>query len=97
MYAYLNEDKTYTEILFRSYIGKFNCLQTSLLGLERETGDLHYKCACIIESVDSISRDGPDCPYMKYITKTKISQSTYRFKSSNCHYRNLRVEYYQYT
>ena len=51
----------------------------------------------IIESVDSISRDGPDCPYMKYITKSKISQSMYSFKTSNRHYRNLRVEYYQYT
>ena len=44
----------------------------------------------IIESVDSISRDGPDCPYMQYNTKFKISQSMYRFKSFNCHYRNLR-------
>ena len=52
---------------------------------------------CIIESVDPISRDGPDCPYMQYITKSKITQSMYKVKSSNCHYRNLRVEYYQYT
>ena len=47
--------------------------------------------ALIIESVDPISRDGRDCPYMQYITKMIISQSTYRVTSSNCHYRNLRV------
>ena len=46
-----------------------------------------------MESVDSISRDGLDCPYMKYITKSKISRSVYRYKTSNCHYRNLRVKY----
>ena len=52
----------------------------------------------IIESTDSISRDGPDSLSI-YVIHYKIekSQSMYRFKSSNCHYRNLRVEYYQYT
>ena len=29
----------------------------------------------IIESVDSISRDGPDTPYIQYITNTQISQN----------------------
>ena len=32
-----------------------------------------------------------------HMGNTKISQLVYRFKTSNCHYRNLRVEYYQYT
>ena len=32
----------------------------------------------IIESVDSISRDGPDMPYMQYITKTQIILSQNR-------------------
>ena len=37
-----------------------------------------------------LSRDGPDCPY---ITKSKISQSACRVKSSNCDHRSLRVKY----
>ena len=30
----------------------------------RESCARDYSTFCIIESVDSISRDGPDCPYM---------------------------------
>ena len=32
-----------------------------------------------------------------HMGNTKISQLVYRLKTFNCHYRNLRVEYYQYT
>ena len=33
---------------------------------------VHVPASPIIESVDSISRDGPDMPYIQYITKTLI-------------------------
>ena len=36
---------------------------------------LHFNDEMIIESVDSISRDGPDTPYIQYITNTQISQN----------------------
>ena len=36
-----------------------------------------YKYMCIIESVDSISRDEPDSPLMQYITNAGISRATY--------------------
>ena len=48
----------------------------------------------IIESVDSISRDGPDTPYMWYITKTLITQSNLNFKIFNFHIHNLRQNIY---
>ena len=48
----------------------------------------------IIESVDSISRDGPDMPYVKYITKTLITQSNLNFKIYNLHIHNLRQNTY---
>ena len=42
-----------------------------------------------IELVDSTSGHGPDVTYTKYITKT--SWKWYTFKTSNLHYRVLRV------
>ena len=59
------------------------------------------------QGVNIISKvvNPPNGCYAQYIrgsilslpTKSKISQSVYRYKTSNRHYRNLRVEYYQYT
>ena len=43
----------------------------------------------IIELVDSINRDGQDVTYTKYITKPKISQKQYTFKTSNLHHHVL--------
>ena len=52
---------------------------------------IYYAQPYIIVSVDSISRDGQDVTYMEYMTKTKISQKRFTFKTSNLHHCILRV------
>ena len=46
---------------------------------------------CIIESVDSISRDQPDSPLMQYITNAGISRARYTITHFKHHHRVLRL------
>ena len=47
--------------------------------------------SCIIESVDSISRDEPDSPLMQYITNARISRARYTITLFKYHHRVLRL------
>ena len=46
---------------------------------------------CIIESVDSLSRDEPDSPLTQYITNGGLSRARYTITHSKHHHHVLRL------
>ena len=51
----------------------------------------HGKILCIIELVDSISRDERGFPLTQYITNGRISRARYTITHFKCHHRVLRL------
>ena len=49
------------------------------------------RCAFIIDSVDSISRDEPDSPLTQYITNAGITRTRYTITLLKHHHRVLRL------